>query len=504
MKEEKEKPDNLTDANPGTTISILPTVLGPTSTPLSSTSGAAVDYDGPNDVSNPRNWSKVYKWTLMIIISGLSMTTNITVLICAPAIPQILEEFHSVSVLNSTLIVTIWNLGAAIGCLFMGPLSEIYGRRPVYNLANLLFLLCIIAETQSKNVAMIIVFRCLGGVSTATTALNPTIVGDMFSVEERGRAQSLLSLMPLIGPAIGPIFGGYIAQAKGWRWTFGLAGITSGTFSILFFLVYRESFDGTILRKKAARMRKESNDESFHSRFDQQGSKTNTMVNALVRPLKMFAAPIFTILVFSICLLSSYVYLLASTITEVFQTNYGFSEGEAGLTFLELATGMALGAIFCSAVLDWYTKRMKLLHGGDIKPEWRLPPMTLGFVIAPMGLIIYGWTAYYHIHYIVAIIGTALCGFASYTVVVPVITYLVDISGIFRGSAMSAMTMSRNVMSTVLPLAGPPLYRSLGLGWGNSVLAFIALSFAPLPFLLLLYGERIRSKSRLENWIQQP
>lgn len=157
------------------------------------------------------------------------MTRNLTILVCAAAIPQLLQEFHSVSPLNTTLIIAIWNLGAAIGCLFMGPLSEIYGRRPVYNLANLLFLLCTVAETQSKNVAMVIVFRCLG-VSTATTALNPTIVGDLFRVEERGRAQSLLSLMPLIGPAIGPIFGGYIAQAKGWRWTFGLAGITSGAF----------------------------------------------------------------------------------------------------------------------------------------------------------------------------------------------------------------------------------------------------------------------------------
>ena len=58
-----------------------------------------------------------------------------------------------------------------------------------------------------------------------------------------------------------------------------------------------------------------------------------------------------------------------------------------------------------------------------------------------------------------------------------------------------------NIMSTILPLAGPPLYRSLGLGCGKSFLAFIALSFALLPFILLKYGEHIRSKSRLEDWM---
>lgn len=268
---------------------------------------------------------------------------------------------------------------------------------------------------------------------------------------------------------------------------------------ILFLLVYRESYDATILRHKAAQLRKEFHDASIHSQFDQRGSSTSTIINALVRPLKIFAAPIFTVLVFSVCLLSAYVFLLASSITEVFQSTYGFSEGEAGLTFLGLATGMDLGAVLCSVVLDWHTKRMKLLHGGKIKPEWRLPPMALGFVIAPLGLFIYGWTAYKHIHFIVPVIGTALCGFATYTVVIPVTTYLVDISGIFRGSVISAMTMSRNIMSTVLPLAGPPLYHSLGLGWGNSVLAFIALSFAPLPCLLVIYGERIRHHSHLEK-----
>lgn len=419
---------------------------------------------------------------------------------CAPATPEILADFHSNNQLDSTLIVSIWNLGATLGCLIMGPLSEIYGRLPVYNIANLCFMILLVAETQSKNIGMLLAFRCLNGFTIATTSLNPSIVGDLFITEQRGRAQSILSLMPLIGPVLGPIAGGYIAQAKGWQWTFWLAVFVLAAFGLSFLAFYRETYDATILRRKAQRIREETGDPSRHSRYDHIISATAVMRKALVRPIKIFRLPIFVVVALSGCILSSYIYLIATSITEVFETTYDFSEGAAGLTFLGIAIGMATGALLCSIILDWYTKKMKGLHNGEIKPEWRLPPMALGFLISPVGLLLYGWTAQAHAQFVIPIVGTGLCGFAAYTVTIPVTTYLADTFGIYRASAMSAMTMTRNAMSTVLPLAAPALYRRLGLGWGNSVLAFIALSMAPVPFLLLKYGEQIRRASKIEEW----
>ena len=63
------------------------------------------------------------------------------------------------------------------------------------------------------------------------------------------------------------------------------------------------------------------------------------------------------------------------------------------------------------------------------------------------------------------------------------------------------MTMYRNIISTVLPLAGAPMFQTPGLGWGNSVPRAIALATVPVPFLLLIYGERIRKSSRIEQWL---
>ena len=72
-------------------------------------------------------------------------------------------------------------------------------------------------------------------------------------------------------------------------------------------------------------------------------------------------------------------------------------------------------------------------------------------------------------------------------------TYLVDAYTIYAASAMAANTVFRSLAGALLPLAGPKMYETLGLGWGNSLLGFIALAMCPLPVVFYLYGERIRT-----------
>lgn len=86
-------------------------------------------------------------------------------------------------------------------------------------------------------------------------------------------------------------------------------------------------------------------------------------------------------------------------------------------------------------------------------------------------------------------------GFGMVNAFTAVSTYLVDAYTEYAASAIAATTVLRSIIGAVLPLAGGPMYKTLGLGWGNSVLAFIALAMCPLPFLLYRFGERIRKKS---------
>ena len=70
--------------------------------------------------------------------------------------------------------------------------------------------------------------------------------------------------------------------------------------------------------------------------------------------------------------------------------------------------------------------------------------------------------------------------------------YTIDAFTLYAASGLAANTVIRSIMAALIPLAAPKLYAVLGLGWGNSLLAFLALAMVPVPVLLFFYGERMR------------
>ena len=82
----------------------------------------------------------------------------------------------------------------------------------------------------------------------------------------------------------------------------------------------------------------------------------------------------------------------------------------------------------------------------------------------------------------------------------PSAMYLVDAYTVHAASVTAASTIFRCLLGALLPLAGPAMYDTLGLGWGNSFLGFSSIAFFPVPFILYLYGKRLRNPklSRVE------
>ena len=207
-------------------------------------------------------------------------------------------------------------------------------------------------------------------------------------------------------------------------------------------------------------------------------------------------SPIVLILALDVSIVYSYLYFLFTTFTFVFEGEYGFSTGEAGLAYLGLGVGFVIGQFGVGAFSDRYS-RMKAKEGG-MKPEHRLPPLILGAFLIPIGLFWYGWSAQAHAHWMVPIIGTGFVGVGTLFAFLPIQVYLVDAFTIYAASAIATNTVVRSLFGATLPLAGQALYNNLGLGWGNSLLAFIALALSPVPFVLIKYGERIRTNPRFQ------
>lgn len=242
---------------------------------------ALVVFKGSND---PRNWTGRQKWSIAGMISAMTLLVytcslvrsihrltgfrNLSTLMCAPAAPLILRDFSSTDQLYETLLVSIWELGEAFGPLLIAPVSEMYGRAPVYHSANVLFCNFSIASALSKNLNMLIVFRFFNGITVAFVVLNPSIIGDMIITEQRGSAMSILTLSPLLGPVLGPGTGGYVSQSIGWRWLFWLAAIFAAAIEIVFAFFFRETYAVQILRQRAKMLRRQTDDQSYRSDHD--------------------------------------------------------------------------------------------------------------------------------------------------------------------------------------------------------------------------------------------
>ncbi|KAH6665542.1 major facilitator superfamily domain-containing protein [Halenospora varia] len=459
-----------------------------------------VDFDGLDDPARAQNWKPFKKWMMIAVLAIMTFISTLASTMFAPSVPSVMVEFRSKNLTLATFVVSVYVLGNATGPLIIAPLSEVFGRAPVYHVTNILFVICTAACALSVNLSMLIVFRFFAGaMGAAVLSLGGGTITDLFVPEERGRAMAMWSLGPLLGPVVGPVAGGFLSDSKGWRWIFWTLTIASGVVTIAYYFFVPESYSPTILGKKASNLRKNES-SNVRSKLESPLPPRTTLYRAIVRPSQMLLfSPIVTLLSVFIAVVYGQLYLLYTTITFVFEAQYHFAHRLTGLTFLGLGVGMLLGAGVFGAVSDRTLKaKAKKSEGGEMKPEYRLPVMIYGAILIPIGLFIYGWTAEKKVMWIAPIIGTAFVGAGMMATFIPTQAYLVDAFPLYSASAVAANTVLRSVAGAFLPLAGPRMYATLGLGWGNSLLAFIAILLIPFPVLLVVYGERIR-KSRYNS-----
>jgi MFS family permease len=206
--------------------------------------------------------------------------------------------------------------------------------------------------------------------------------------------------------------GGFLAQAKGWRWVFWLLVIVSGTFTILALIFMRETYPPVLLQRRVNKLKKETGNENLKSKLDSGYSGSELLRRSIIRPTKMLLTnPIVFFVALYVAVAYGILYLLFTTYTFVFEENYHFSSGEVGLTYIPSGIGMFIGMAILGVASDKMIATRKA-KGIDFKPEHRIPNvLTLpGSICLPIGLFIYGWTAEKHVHWIVPLIGTLFVG----------------------------------------------------------------------------------------------
>ncbi|KAF4605923.1 hypothetical protein EYR40_004715 [Pleurotus pulmonarius] len=450
-----------------------------------------VDWDGPDDPQNPKNWSYRKKWAATLVVSSFTFISPVSSSMIAPAANDMSREFGITSSVVTALTISVFVLAYAIGPLFLGPLSEIFGRSRVVQLANLFYLAWNIGCGFAQNIGQLVAFRFLAGLGgSAPLSIGGGVISDTWGTHERGKAIAIYSLAPLLGPVIGPVAGAWIAEKSTWRWVFWSTSIVCVAIQIsgLFFL--RETFAPILLEQKAKEIRTNMDLENgpykdVRTVYDSADRSWQAiMTRSLTRPFMLFFnEPILQVFGVYMAFVYGVFYLFLTTMPLIFEGAYHQRPGIAGLHYIAIGVGLTGASQFNARVMDRIYAYLKKKNGDNGRPEYRLPSMVPGTLMLPVGLLINGWSAQNHVHWIVPDISIQV--------------YVVDTFSLYAASALAAVTFLRSIAGFAFPLFAPQMYKVLGFGKGDTILAAVAIVIGcPAPFLFWTYGERIRKASR--------
>ncbi|KAI0188253.1 major facilitator superfamily domain-containing protein [Astrocystis sublimbata] len=456
-----------------------------------------VSFDGDDDPMCPRSMDITRKWILVCIVGLGSLCVTCASSIYSATYAQMNPEFHQ-SELLATVGLSTFVLGIASGPLFMGPLSEFYGRRPIYLTSWTMFVIWLIPSAVAHNSATIITTRFIGGfVGSAFLSVAGGTVSDVFKREDIASPMTIISLSPFIGPSLGPLLGGFINYYTNWRWTYYVMIIWSFFLLLLIVFFAPETYHPIKLREKARKLRKETGDQRWKAPMElSTKSIPHTIALSLLRPFQLLALePMCLLLSLLAAVLLGVIYLFFGAFPLVFGVGFGFNLWQIGLSFLGIAVGMLVGAA-TNPVWRRVHQRLVKKNGGKPEPEFRLASSILGAVLCPAGLFWFAWTSFPHLHWILPIIGSGIFGCGTLLVFNGIFTFLVDTYPLYAASALAANSFLRCTFAAAFPLFGRQLYKGVGNQWASSVLAFVTLALMPLPYIFFVFGKRLRERSK--------
>lgn len=451
----------------------------------------------PNDPEDPQRWPGAWKWFQILIASLAALAVALSSSAYTGGIISMMQEFGK-STLFWTGGVSLFVLGFAFGPLFWAPASEVFGRRNIYIVSYMFLTLWQGVTCAAPNPGSILVFRGLAGLFGSSPLANAGgTIADVLDAAQLGLGMALFSVAPFLGPALGPISGGFLGESAGWRWVEGMLAIFCGCVLLLMMCFSSETYAPLLLRQRAAKLSKVTG-KVYRYRADaaKPFSVKKLFSASLVRPWKfLIFEPIVFILSIYVAIIYGILYLNFAAYPIVFSQGRGWSTGISGLAFLGIMIGAILSVI---VTIVWtnprYIKTIKAR--GYPVPEDRLTPAMWGGIVIIIGLAGFAATDGPNVHWIAPIIFGIPFGMGVVVLFLSCMGYLVDVYVIYAASVLAANSVLRSLFGAAFPLFTKPMYEKLGIHWAAALPGFLALLCAPFPFLFYKYGAQIRAKCK--------
>lgn len=288
-----------------------------------------------------------------------------------------------------------------------------------------------------------------------------------------------------------------MSDGAGWRWLYWIQLIFAFVVWVLISFTVPETYAPTILARRAAKLRKQTGDNSYITEEDLDPTPFGQKIAIfLIRPFQLLFRELIVFLIsLYMSVLYGLLYMFFVAYPIIFEVRKGYSSGITGLMFIPVAVGVILSALCSPFVNNHYIKMVKKYNG---KPpaEIRLIPMMLSCWFIPIGLFIFAWTSYPRLIWVGPCLAGLPIGFGFIFLYNAANNYLVDSYVHQAASALAAKTFIRSFWGAGVVLFTEQMYDRMGDQWASTFLAFLGLACCGIPFLFWKYGAAIRKHSK--------
>ncbi|KAI8160838.1 hypothetical protein K4K49_008024 [Colletotrichum sp. SAR 10_70] len=438
---------------------------------------------GDAGVAEPYSiFTRKEKWFIVGMVAVAGFYSPLPANIYLPAIPKLSEAFgKSVELLNLT--VTAFLAMQGISPMLWGPLSDRYGRRPVFLVClTVLIGACVgIAVCPTDAFWLLIVLRCLQAAGCASTiALGAGVIGDISTPEERGGFFGMFNLGPMLDFALHRSRDRFLPETL--RNLVGNGSVTLGG-------VY------TPLVPVVGRSRKK-----------QKTTPSKPGVRPSINPFVILVYPDVAITL----AFTGVVYAVNNTVVTTVASSFArvypwLSETALGLCYLPTGFGMIVGSTLTGKFLDWdYARIKKHVEESDGALEFpkeyaRLRTMPVLLVLFSGAVIAWGFCVDKGVHIAVPLALQVVLGYTSISILNTTMTLMIDILQTRSSAATACTNLVRCLLAALLVGLIDRMTAALRVSWSYVLLGGVCALMLPLMYIEMKFGPKWRLTRDLKS-----
>ncbi|KAI9251476.1 major facilitator superfamily domain-containing protein [Phascolomyces articulosus] len=441
-------------------------------------------------------YSNSKKVLITVIVSSFCMISSLSHRAYFPALPLVARDFGvSISLVNLT--ITVYAIFQGISPSFWGPISDSWGRRPVYLVSFLIFIVTCLGLASIQAFWGLLILRMLQAYGESSSiALGFGTIGDITVPAERASYSHVLGSTLTISMATSPVLGGIVTYGLSWRWIFWILFITGVIVWIMIYLYLPET---------------------LRSIVDNKGSPTPPLNHRhFMDQLLFLRYPDFNLIMITNSCFTVITTLLMITTATHYSTIYHLNVFQVGLCFIPFATGCTLGSYLIGKLLNYHFKKTALTYGitkEEIKKlnevpidfpiyRARLNIISIVIIFGQSMVIIYGWTLSPKFHLAIPLFFQFLIGLSTGPVLNACHTLLIDLFPTRGASVVAAGNIVTSIFRALSTGTIEIAIIHVGIGWSFTITGILMTAGTIIVPILIKYGP-IWRKSRKEEQQEQ-